>query len=164
MAHIVVEGNAVDALFNGEIDVLLHCANCQGIMGSGIAREIAHRIPSAQTADTTYSTAMGKNERMLGTYSVSNEVYDAQQLSYGLVYNLYGQFVPMTHKRAINYGAITEAMIAVRSQVHEMAIIGVPWKMGSDRAGGDWNVVMELVLFVFRDYNVVFYKLPNTQD
>lgn len=38
-------GNAVDALISGEINVLAHGVNCSGGFGSGIAGELARRLP-----------------------------------------------------------------------------------------------------------------------
>ena len=38
-------------------------------------------------------------------------------------------------------------------------IIGFPFKMGSDRAKGDWDIVLEMIEFYFKDHNVKIYKL-----
>jgi len=37
--------------------------------------------------------------------------------------------------------------------------IGFPFKMGSDRAKGDWDIVLEMIEFYFKDHNVKIYKL-----
>jgi hypothetical protein len=31
--------------------------------------------------------------------------------------------------------------------------------MGSDRAGGDWEIVLEMIEFYFKDHTVKIYKL-----
>ena len=36
----ILQGDAVKALKNGEVDILIHCCNAQGVMGSGIAKQI----------------------------------------------------------------------------------------------------------------------------
>lgn len=41
----------------------------------------------------------------------------------------------------------------------EVNVVGFPFKMGSDRAGGDWNIVLEMIDFHFQDNEVIIYKL-----
>ena len=157
MPTVFRKGNAVSAVINGEIDVLLHCANCQALMGSGIAAEIAERIPSARQVDYEYASAMGRTRQMLGTYSSALVNGEGS----GKVFNLYGQFQPGLAKRALNYGAITAALLKVKATLDPLTIVGIPYKMGCDRAGGDWDIMLEIVEFVFRDTLLVIYSLDN---
>ena len=34
------QGNVVDALLNKEVDYIMHVVNCQGVMGSGVAKAL----------------------------------------------------------------------------------------------------------------------------
>jgi hypothetical protein len=41
-----------------------------------------------------------------------------------------------------------------------MSKVGFPHKMGSDRAGGDWDIVLEMIKYYFKDHQVKVYRLP----
>jgi O-acetyl-ADP-ribose deacetylase (regulator of RNase III) len=159
------KGTAVSAVLSGEIDVLLHCANCQALMGSGIAREIAERIPAAARLDASFSKAVGPEET-LGMHSTSVSK-SPERDGFLAVVNLYGQLYPgYPQPRAMNYGALAEAMVSARNAMKQSgnlkdAKIGIPYKMASDRAGGDWNIVLEMVQFVFRDYDITVYHIED---
>lgn len=130
-----VKKNAVTALLDNDVDLIAHCCNCQNTFGSGIAREIRERIPSAYDADTE---AYQRSDSLLGKWS-----------SDGKVVNLYGQEFFGSGKRQINYGAYANALSSfvneyLSSGGSQETIIGFPYKIGSDRAGGDWDIVCEI--------------------
>lgn len=148
------QGNAVDALINGEIDVLLHVCNNKGVMGSGIALEIKNRIPDAYQAY--------KNHELVCGLSVGDNSYawlDSPEDS--VVVNMIAQNGYGSGKRFLNYGALANCLCDVRNtfEYEEVKAIGIPFKMGSDRAGGDWNIVLEMVEYFLKDFNVIVYKL-----
>lgn len=146
----IVQGNAVDALLSHEITVLLHVANCKGVMGSGIAKEIKDRVPAAFAAYKHHEQYKGLK---LGSISSANGVY-----------NLHAQDNYGRGERHLNYGALYEALVTAQSKFpahwdSAPVVVGVPFKMGSDRAGGDWEVVKELVEWAMYPYPVTYYKL-----
>jgi O-acetyl-ADP-ribose deacetylase (regulator of RNase III) len=135
--------NAIDKLFQlqyaGVECFLLHVVNCQGVMGSGIALEIKNRIPRA------YDKYI-KSGPILGSLSVSEGVINmAAQWRYG------------TDKRYLNYGALARCLDLISLKMDVKTTIIVPYKMGCDRAGGDWEVVLEMLDFMFAD--VIVCKL-----
>lgn len=60
------EGDLLQLAYDGEFDIIVHGANCQNTMGSGIAGQIAKRFPSAVEADRR--TVAGDREK-LGHYT-----------------------------------------------------------------------------------------------
>jgi O-acetyl-ADP-ribose deacetylase (regulator of RNase III) len=144
------KGNAVSALINGEIDILLHVCNNKGVMGSGIALEIKSRIPDAYES---YKYIHGKFGLELGsgTYGF---VADTDRW----VYNMVAQDGYGIGKRFLNYGALSKCLVNIAAEARGSKI-GLPYKMGADRAGGDWEIVLELVEFYLKDYDVRIYQL-----
>jgi hypothetical protein len=67
--------------------------------------------------------------------------------------NGYGQGV-----RHLNYGALATCLQKV-SHLNKTLRIGLPYKMGAERAGGDWDVVLELVAFILKDFDITVYEL-----
>lgn len=151
----VIEGNAVDALLQGDIDALVHCCNTLGVMGAGIAREIAERIPGVVEKDLRFKEKMDGNH--LGLFTHMNGVY-----------NLYGQENIGTHKRQVDYDAFVSALyllrIHFRKKIKAQSLanirIGMPYKIGCGLAGGDWGIIRPLIERILGDdFTVVFYRL-----
>jgi len=141
-----VKGNLVSAVLNGDVDMIMHVCNCQGVMGSGIAKEIKERMPEAYKVYTSWPIN-------LGGYSSSKTVI-----------NLYAQDNYGYGKRQLNYGALSLSLQDAFDDLDESGFrgtIGIPYKMGSDRAGGDWEIVLEIVeeLAEYYGIEVVIYKL-----
>lgn len=144
-------GNAVSALLDGEVEFLMHCCNCQNNFGSGIAKEIKDRIPSAYEVDTQCY-----HSNMLGSMYTD-----------GKVLNLYGQkyyghkpsLMKDNFNRQLSYVALVEAMLEAERYIPKGSTVAMPYLMGSDRAGGNWDVVFALVEEIFIDHKVIVYKL-----
>ena len=144
-------GNAVSALIDGEIDVLLHVCNNKGVMGSGIALEIKNRVPNAW-----YEY---KGDPVLGEVTIG--IYGDR--FNGGVYNMVAQAGYGKGIRHLNYGALADCLhqAAIEASYSGSPTIGLPYKMGADRAGGEWEIVLELVEYFLKDFNVVIYKLEG---
>ena len=167
MGIIYKTGNVVDALLDGEVDFIAHCCNAQGVMGSGIAKEIKERIPNAYLAYRKHYEML--QERRTLKHFLGDCVEG------GRVLNLVGQeFYGYDKKRYVNYGALASALShcyhVIQFEVDkELPIyppnitIGIPYKMASDRAGGDWNIVLELVGHLVVPYvkDVIIYQMEK---
>jgi O-acetyl-ADP-ribose deacetylase (regulator of RNase III) len=157
----MTEGNLIDALFLKQCDAIAHCCNCKGVMGSGIALEIKNRIPSAYTAYKQYESL---NRLKLGTVSSIVPAYQPAGFQYDhQVYNMHAQADYGYGKRQVNYEALYHCLGQVKSIMddRQQKILGVPYKMACDRAGGDWRVVNAMLETLFEPERllIVKYKL-----
>lgn len=153
----IVEGNAIDAYLGGDIDILLHVANTQGKMGSGIAKEIRNRVPTA------YDNYMYEHKH--GGLNLGEVTLDDD----GNCFNLHAQKdYGYDGKRYINYGALAECVHAVYNYIlystyhlgdRKGLKIGFPYLMGCGLAGGEWSVVSEVLEHCLGDYELVAYEL-----
>lgn len=144
-----VKGNAVDALINGDIDVLLHVCNDKGVMGSGIALEIKNKIPDAFTAYKYARCDLGV-------------VTQGKCPTGGSVFNMVAQDGYGKGVRHLKYGALANCLQKVAEHSSPAGdTIGLPYKMGADRAGGDWEIVLEMVEYYLGHFDVVIYKLEG---
>lgn len=145
------KGNAVTALIDGEVDVLIHVCNNKGVMGSGIALEIKNRIPDAFVAYKEIPA-----ELSYVSYGWTTESNRKSGMVVNMVaQNGYGQGV-----RHLNYGALASCLQKV-SHLNKTLKVGLPYKMGADRAGGDWNIVLEMVEFILKDFDITVYSLEG---
>ena len=55
-------GNLIDLAFEGHFDIIVQGCNCQCRMKSGIAKEIARRIPKAEEIDN--ETVIGDKSKL----------------------------------------------------------------------------------------------------
>ena len=84
------------------------------------------------------------NRLILGTVSLA--LIDDDKA----IFNLHSQNLYGRGSRFLNYEALYEALDAVRFSLEETpTIIGIPFRMGSDRAGGDWRIVEKMIEVIF---------------
>lgn len=158
-SYKVVKGCLLDAFDRGDVTHIGHCVNCQGVMGSGIAKSIKERYPAVYSLYETFHEGVKTEQHVLGFNLVSHPEYPYDRT----IHNLHGQCYYGTSKRHLNYGALAEALFGMEKKLTfngaMSASVGFPYKMGCDRAGGDWEIVEEMIKFIFRDHNVTIYKL-----
>lgn len=160
MLHYKV-GNLLDA---PQI-CIAHQVNCQGVMGSGVAKAIKEKYPDAYAHYKSFCDVKTSKE-LLGT---SQEVYC--EVAKRTVINLFGQeFYGYDGCCYTSYTALTLALDgAFRHIVRENRDfsdpleIAVPYKMGCDRGGGDWRIVSEILdeLSYKYDVDVYIYSLTG---
>lgn len=154
----VIVGDAVKALKNRDIDVLLHVTNDQGVMGSGIALQIKHDIPDAFEAY--------RENHALG------EISFGEDCSGGFVINMTAQsfYGKAGSGRFLNYGALSKCLNDVYEFLetqndyddYKNVKIGIPVRMGAFRAGGDWEIVKEMCDFILgRHFTLTYYDFDK---
>jgi len=67
MSYNTVQGDLIELALKGEFDFIGHGANCQNVMGAGIALAVKEAFPRAYEADRDYPISTGI--RRLGNYS-----------------------------------------------------------------------------------------------
>lgn len=144
----IIKGNAVTYTLENDNVSLIHVCNNKRVMGAGIALEIKQRIPSAYGAYKQHGLRIG-GDLPLGTVSTDAKVF-----------NMVAQDGFGTGMRHLNYGALSECLTKVGKRAGMYSnTIALPYKMGADRAGGDWGIVLEMVEWHLKDYGIVVCKL-----
>ena len=149
----IINGDLLDAFDRGEVLVIGHVVNCQGVMGSGIAKSIRDLYPQAYKAYVELCGEFTYTHELLG---VAQPIYLVNCFS---VWNLFAQNRYGSPTRDLNYGALGNCLKEMADDLDVDQPIGFPFKMGSDRAKGDWDIVLEMIEFYFKDHNVKIYKL-----
>lgn len=147
-------GCLLDAFDRGDVNVIGHVVNCQGVMGSGIAKSIRERYP------LVYKEYLELNK---GHKSNPSDLLGEGQgvwLSYGTgVFNLHAQLDFGYSKRQLNYGAFAVSLGEMVTELSKDDVVGFPYLMGCDRAGGDWDIVSEMIEHYLKNHDVKIYKL-----
>lgn len=141
-------------VFNCGAEAIIHQANCQCTMGSGIAKTIQEKYPEAYEADC--KTVKGDINK-LGTFSFaeifrkieSSHRFDKIERFY--IINMYSQFQYGVDKRYTNY----EAMVTALEKIKQFCIdenlkkVSCPCLMGCFRGGGNWIIVRAILESIF---------------
>jgi len=137
-------------LLNAEQTFIVHQVNCQGVMGSGIAKSIRHRFPTVYAEYKAYCMDFGVSSDMLGYIQII-EVNGIE------VCNLFSQdrYFPRGQKHT-SYDALFDGFESIKS-LH-VGDIAMP-KIGCGLGGGDWKIVSAIIESVFDDRDVYIYEL-----
>ena len=138
-------------IFDGGAQGIIHQANCQNTMGSGIAREIRARYPEAYEVDC--KTIVGDYKK-LGTFS-SVKTNDGKFV----IYNCYSQYRYGREKRHTNYEAVYTGLSSIEQNARELGLttLSLPYNMGCMLGGGSWRIVSVIIDEVFKDSPIDLY-------
>ena len=131
-------------IFKSGADVICHQVNCQGVMGSGIAKQVRAKYPWVYEQ---YKEFCRKVPFPLG--SVQTVPINETQV----IINLFAQEnFGYDRKCYTDYKSLEDGLYFVRD-TYDNQTIAIPYLMGCYRGGGDWNVVYKIIEEVFKNYN-----------
>lgn len=144
-------GNILDC----DEKILVHQTNCQGVMGSGLAKQIKEKYPEVFNAYYHYCKTRQLLD-VLGTALIC-EADDGKYIA-----NLFGQD-KYGKGLQTDYDMFKKALQEIHDFAKENKLsVALPYKIGCGLAGGDWNKVFDIINEIFYD-EVVFeiYKLEE---
>lgn len=144
-------GNLLDA----PVDYICHQVNCQGRMGSGIAKQIRERWPAVYDFYITRLDIL-KDKAFGHTQLVP--VHGGK-----VIINMFAQqYYGYDGKRYTSYDAFWACLDGIRDSVPKGSSIGFPYKIGCGLGGANWKVIEKMIEEVLGfDYNVYIYMLEE---
>lgn len=143
-------------LLKSDCNIICHQVNCQGVMGSGIALQIRNQFPRTYKEYVNFCKDVPKTT-LLGKAFIVEEIEDRY------VGNLFGQNQFGRGKQQTDYGALENSLghVIYFANQKNLKTIGIPYKMGCDRGGGDWSVVESILKKLFDNSDLILeiYKL-----
>jgi len=149
MAKVIEHaGDAISAFYDKNYDAIMHQCNCQCVWGAGIAKQMKQMIPELYGVDL--SSKQMRPENKLGRFSAYS--FNAPDGEFPVAVNLYGQLNYGRNKRQTNYAALTTAVLDACAFLLDSADLTKTVKVccpkiGCGLAGGDWNIVKEILEF-----------------
>lgn len=139
-------------LLKAREDILVHQVNIDGIMGGGVAKQIAEKYPKAEREYISicnhYKNSY-ENLRGMVDLTLENGKYIASIFSQDKNFNT-------------DYEAMKKALEIVKEFAkQENLSVAIPYKIGCGIANGEWEKVLEVINEVFKDYSVSLYKLEE---
>ena len=139
-------------IFESGADIICHQVNCQGVMGSGVAKTVRERYPEVYNKYLDFCKhADGMPKRLLGMVQPCSISKNNNEF-YPIITNLFAQEnFGYNGKCYTDYGALRKCLEAVEEASDKNTIVAFPYLMGCHRGGGDWNIVYKMIEEVFAD-------------
>lgn len=163
-----------DDIFNSNADAILHQVNCQGVMGSGIAKQIKEKYPAVFKYYKALCDGDKKTRKKLGFSKSSllgwaqvcykedylvGHVKDTQ-----VIVNLFAQDRYGKDGRCYtDYSALNKCLEQVNKRFAGKSV-AIPYLMGCGLAGGDWNIVSKLIEETLTDCDVILYEYCKEKE
>lgn len=151
----LVIGNLLDLADRGEFDVIVQGCNTRGVMGAGIARQIAQRYPQALVADRG---SMCFPDRLGKITTARAEDYTGRQFT---IVNAYTQDDFRGNGRLADYDAIDSAFALIKKHFTGQRI-AFP-KIGAGLARGDWNIISSIIDSHMSDEDATLVVMPDDE-
>lgn len=138
--------------------IIGHQVNCQGVMGSGVAKQIKDKYPQAfkeyKDLVDAYTHVEDIRHTLLGNVNgvkVQPKLYIA---------NMFGQFkYGYDGKKYTDEEALFKAFKTVRNVAERVDLpVYLPYMIGGYRGGGDWKLIEDYLLTAFEGYEVTLMK------
>ena len=157
MAVVIKEGN----VFDSDADIICHQVNCQGVMGSGVAKEVRERYPYVfREYKLECDRAKDCPAKLLGKVQIL--AVDENDKTRWIV-NCFGQEkYGYDGAQYTSVGALTEAFQKVTTFVRNSSMsIAMPYKIGCCRGGANWDTVKKIIEDTFQGVDVELWKLEG---
>ena len=143
--------NFTGDVFKSNAPVIAHQVNCKGVMGSGIALQVRQRYPNvfhtyrARCRGEGPAALLGSIQPCRCGGAMERWIVNCfAQESYG---------VGVCHT---NYTAFKLCFQRLHcwAQANGIKKIAIPYRIGCDRAGGDWGIVHKILREIFGESNI----------
>lgn len=155
----VVIGNLLEA----EENIIGHQTNCQGVMGSGIAKQIRDKYPNVYDMYIDFCSDKRPRELLGKCQFAPIGEPDGNFFVSKYIANLFGQLnYGRTKQRYTDYDALRAALTRLREVAEYYKFsVALPWNIGCGFANGDWDIVSRIIDEVFDGYEVTLYRLEE---
>jgi O-acetyl-ADP-ribose deacetylase (regulator of RNase III) len=151
----IVQGDVTKASEN----IIIHQVNCQGKMGSGVAKGIRSSFPKVYDEYMKMCEWAKEKERLLGHAQVV-QVGDNKY-----IVNLFSQlFYGYDGKRYTSYDALYDGFSYIAEHAKRTnKSVAMPYLIGCGLGGGDWGIVYRIIEQIFGDYEVTLYQYEEAK-
>lgn len=141
-------------IFESGANIVCHQVNCQGVMGSGIAKQVKEKYPEVYEDYKTFCNAYKHNPSLILGSCLPHATREEYDTNFGGIVNLFAQEnFGYDGKCYTDYKALRQCLAYVNEHAgwFDDKTVAIPYLMGCYRGGGDWNVVYEMIEEVFDD-------------
>jgi len=141
-------------LFDTQAAYLCHQVNCQGKMGSGVAKQIREKYPLAYMFYKKWCSDCSESSRLLGKVQivmVNNGDFRPMAICNLFAQDMYGY----NGKCYTSYTAFQSCLLELKESIPFGATIAMPYKIGCGLGGGNWDIISEMIEKTLGDTHTV---------
>lgn len=133
-------------------DIIVHQVNCQGIMGAGLARQLADKYKELEEDYRLFCESNNYD------YSLLRGRVFKVNIDNKIICNMFSQ--TLDFKTA--YISMKTALTTIKNMAKDLNLsIAMPYNIGCGIADGEWEIVEQIIADVFDDYEVTIYRLKE---
>lgn len=137
-------------IFESGADYICHQVNCQGVMGSGIAKQVKEKYPHVYHEYKRFCNEKRKQGSSPFGYWQPVRISDNNMSK--CIINIFAQEnYGYDGQCYTDYAVLKVCFEEIKNTASIGTIIAFPYLMGCHRGGGDWNVVYKMIEEVFAD-------------
>ena len=142
-------------LMESSAQYICHQVYCQGVMGSGVAKQIRAKWPEVFDKYKKVCDDHANNrEALLG------QIQGIRVNENTAIINIFGQFLfGRDGKKYTNFEALRCGCREIAANVKAGNTIAMPYRIGCGLGGGDWGKVLDMLTEVFREHHLTLYKI-----
>lgn len=150
-------------LFEAKQGLICHQVNCRGVMGAGVAKTFKEKYPDSFTAYTSWCKKFEPGI-LLGNCVFMEENGNITTCSM-FAQDRYGRDEVFTDYEA--FRRCCQRIVAFLKTSCNWADearaypINIPYKIGCGLAGGNWDIVYQILREELGNYNVILWKKEN---
>lgn len=148
----MIEFRDGDLLQQEDVEMIAHQVNCKGAMNSGIAKQIREKYPDNFEHYKSFCALHYQNNIELGGKILVTKEFDGKH-----IVNLFSQGnYGYDGRQYTDYSWFRNCIESVVpcAEVNQVKVIGIPYKIGCVRGGGDWNIIYKILEDTFKDSNL----------
>lgn len=156
------------SILDSEEDYICHQVNCQGVMGSGLAKQIRDKWPFVyKHYRDAYLERQEKIDELCGEFGCQIDVSETllghlQKVNINArqtVVNMFAQQYYGVGGRYTSYDAFWTCLGGIRDSAPKGSSIAFPVGIGCGLGGANWQVIKQMIIEVLNDdYLIVFYE------
>lgn len=168
MSIKIIDGD----LFTTTAHFICHQVNCQGKMGSGVAKQVREKFPTVyqwykakcdEGASEKKRLGLSKSPLRGQVQMVYKEDYPAgeQNIDTQVICNLFSQDqYGYNGKQYTDYVSFEKCLLRLKQMVPAGETIAMPYKIGCGLGGGNWDIIYKTIeRELGRDYHVELWRL-----
>ncbi|MBP3464098.1 MAG: macro domain-containing protein [Clostridia bacterium] len=140
-------------LLKANEDIIVHQVNVQGIMGGGVARQLATLYPGLEKEYSEFCKR-NKNEYQL----LKGQICIVKVKDYKLIANIFSQDENFNTDYIMFRHCLRELVYIAKEFNLKIAM---PYGIGCGIANGDWNIVRKIIIEESRRSKITLYKLED---
>lgn len=137
-------------IFNAETRVIAHQVNCQGVMRSGLAKQVRDKYPQVYDDYVDFINYFDDKKQMLGLCLFTDAESDRT------IANLFGKLNSGSGD-GLDETMLRQSFQDLKTQMKMLKFksVAIPYKIGSSLGGDNWETILGILKEVFADDDIL---------